>query len=141
MYSGDLISIQNNTGVALTYHGTSYEDGGFVPLGKLTQYDVQFPKLWSSDTGRSMTGENKGTLVGIFPKLIIKCGRMSEGDMSAFLYLVNQATTNITYYDPQYQTTVTASFYFNDAEAALLFKNRMLYDEIEIHAIANKRRE
>ena len=141
MFSGDLISIQNNTGVELTYLGTSYADGEYVPLGKLTQYDVQFAKLWSSDTGRSMTGENKGTLVGIFPKLIIKAGRMSEGDMSAFLYLVNQATTNITYYDPQYRATVTASFYFNDAESALLFKTRMGYDEIEIHAIANKRRE
>lgn len=141
MFSGDLISIQNNTGVELSYLGASYADGEYVPLGKLTQYDVQFAKLWSSDTGRSMTGENKGTLVGIFPKLIIKAGRMSEGDMSAFLYLVNQATTNISYYDSQYKKTVTASFYFNDAEAVLLFKTRMGYDEIEIHAIANKRRE
>lgn len=141
MFSGDLISIQNNTGVELTYLGASYADGEYVPLGKLTQYDVQFAKLWSRDTGRSMTGENKGTLVGIFPKLIIKAGRMSEGDMSAFLYLVNQATTNISYYDSQYKKTVTASFYFNDAEAVLLFKTRMGYDEIEIHAIANKRRE
>lgn len=140
MFSGDLISVQNNTGVELTYFGKSYANGDFVPLGKLTQYDVQFPKLWSSDTGRSMTGENKGTLVGIFPKLIIKAGRMSEGNMSAFLYLVNQATTDIAYYDPQYMKTVTASFYFNDAESALLYKNRMMYGELEIHAIANKRR-
>lgn len=141
MFSGDLISIQNNTGVSLSYRGKTYANGEYIPLGKLTQYDVQLAKLWSSDTGRSMTGENKGTLVGIFPKLIIKCGRMSEEDMSAFLYLVNQATTNITYFDPQYKASVTASFYFNDAEAALLYKSRMLYDEIEVHAIANKRRE
>lgn len=141
MYTGDLISIQNKTGVSLTYQGSTYANGSYVPLGKVTQYDTQFAKLWSSDTGRSMTGENRGTLVGIFPKLIISVGRMSDEDQAAFLYLVNQATTNIRYYDFQYKKQVTASFYFNDAEVAMLSKRLMLYDEVEIHAIANKRRE
>lgn len=141
MYTGDLISIQNKTGVALTYQGSTYANGDYVPLGKVTQYDVQFPKLWSSDTGRSMTGENKGTLVGIFPKLLISVGRMGDEDLSAFLYLVNQASANIRYYDFQYKKLVTASFYFNDAEVSLVSKRLMLHDKVEIHAIANKRRE
>lgn len=140
MFSGDLISIQNNTGVALTYRGTTFANGDYIPLSKLVQYDVQFAKLWSSDTGRSMTGENKGTLIGIFPKLIIKVGRMSDVDMSTFLSLVNQASANITYYDPQYDKAITMSFYFNDPDANLLFKSRMLYEGTEIHAIANTRR-
>lgn len=141
MYTGDLISIQNKTGVTLTYQGSTYANGDYVPLGKVTQYDVQFPKLWSSDTGRSMTGENKGTLVGIFPKLLISVGRMGDEDLSAFLYLVNQASANIRYYDFQYKKLVTASFYFNDAEVSLVSKRLMLHDKVEIHAIANKRRE
>lgn len=140
MYTGDLISIQNNTGVSLTYQGVTYASGEYVPLGKLIQYDTQFAKLWSSDTGRSMTGENKGTLVGIFPKLLLSVGRMGDEDLSAFLYLVNQASANITYYDFQYKSTITASFYFNDAEVVLLSKRLMLHDKAEIHAIANKRR-
>lgn len=141
MYTGDLISIQNKTGVTLTYQGNTYANGDYVTLGKVTQYDVQFPKLWSSDTGRSMTGENKGTLVGIFPKLLISVGRMGEEDLSSFLFLVNQASANIRYYDFQYRKLVTASFYFNDAEVSLVSKRLMLHDKVEIHAIANKRRE
>lgn len=140
MLSGDLISIQNKSGVPLEYMGNTYENGDYVPLGKMMVYNASLPKLWSSDTGRSMTGENKGTLVGIFPKLVIKCGRMGEDDMSSFLYLVNQASANIKYYDPQYKKTVTASFYFNDAEPEMTSSKWMRYGEIEIHAIANKRR-
>lgn len=140
MLSGELISIQNKTGVSLKYMGNTYNNGDYVPLGKLTQYNATLPKLWSSDTGRSMTGENKGTLVGIFPKLVVKCGRMGEDDMSSFLYLVNQASANIQYYDPQYKKTVTASFYFNDAEPEIASSKWMRYGGIEIHAVANKRR-
>ena len=140
MYSGELMEIQNGTGVDLSFRGITYANGDYIPLNKFTQFDVQLPKLWSSETGRSMTGENKGTLVGIFPKLIIKVGRMGEEDMSTFLYLVNQASANIKYYDPQYKKQVEASFYFNDAETALIVKRLMLFGEAEIHAIANKRR-
>ncbi len=140
MLGGGLISIKNKTGITLQYMGNEYANGEYVPLGRLTQYNPALPKLWSSDTGRSMTGENKGTLVGIFPKLTIKSGRMGEDDMSSFLYLVNQASADIRYYDPQYKKTVEASFYFNDAEPDLISSRWMRYGEIEIHAIANKRR-
>lgn len=140
MFSGNLMAIKNGTGSTITYGGVTYASGTSVPLGNLVQYEVQFSKLWSSDTGRSMTGENKGTLVGIFPKIIIKTGRLDESDTAGFLALVNQATTNITYFDAEKKAVVTASFYFNDADINLLTKTRMISEGVEIHAIANKRR-
>ena len=70
---------------------------------KLIEYKLGYKKLWSSDTGRSMTGENKGTLIGIFPKLEIKVGRLNEDEISTLLSLINVANANVTYYDPEYK--------------------------------------
>lgn len=67
-----------------------------------------------------MTGENKGTLIGIFPKLSVKVGNLSEDDMSALINLLNQPSTNVKYYDAGKQTLVTASFYFGDITAELM---------------------
>ena len=41
-------------------------------LSKLISYKVGYPKLWSSDSGRALTGAYNGTLIGKFPKLTIK---------------------------------------------------------------------
>ena len=81
IYSGELLQIYNGTGSTITYNGKNYTNGSYVTLGKQTGYTVQYCKLWSSDTGRSMTGENKGTLIGIFPKITVKLGKLSEDEM------------------------------------------------------------
>ena len=140
MYSGELLEIQNNTGASITYGGNSYAAGSYVILGKVITYKVAFCKLWSSDTGRSMTGENKGTLIGIFPKLSVKVGNLSEDDMSALINLLNQPSTNVKYYDAGKQTLVTASFYFGDITAELMRKKNMRHKGIEFYVIANRKR-
>lgn len=140
MYSGELLQIYNGTGAAIKYHGQTYPSGTYVPLGRFTQYKVGFKKLWSSDTGRSMTGENKGTLIGIFPKLEIKLGTMSEGDMSAIINLTAQASTDVRYYDGGTKSVVTASFYFGDVDTELKRKSSMSYKEISFSIVANKKR-
>ena len=37
----------------------------------LTQSEFGYNKLWSSDSGRNLAGTQKGTLIGIFPKLVL----------------------------------------------------------------------
>ena len=112
-----------------------------VKVPKLINYKVGYKKLWSSDTGRSMTGENKGTLIGIFPKLEIKLGVLTEYEMSLLLSLVNVASADVRYYDNEYRQVITASFYFGDVDVELLRKSQMNYKPIEFSIIANKRRE
>ncbi|MGN0533286.1 MAG: hypothetical protein ACI4IK_02900 [Eubacterium sp.] len=117
------------------------EKGGayYVPP-KIIDYQVQYCKLWSSDTGRSMTGENKGTLIGIFPKIILKIGTMTADEMALFLSLVNQANANVKYYDTEKKQVVTASFYFGDAQDELKRQRDMSHKPISISIIANKKR-
>ena len=127
MYSGDLLQIQNS-------------NGQYVTLGKQVSYSVQYCKLWSADTGRSMTGENKGTLIGIFPKITVKLGRLSEDEMSTLINLTNQARANVKYYDVGKKSLVTASFYFGDVSAELERKSTMYHKGTSFSIIANNKR-
>ena len=115
-------------------------NGSYVTLGKQTEYTVQYCKLWSSDTGRSMTGENKGTLIGIFPKITVKLGRLSEDEMSAIINLTNQSRADVKYYDVGKKALVTASFYFGDVSAELERKSTMYHKGASFSIIANKKR-
>ena len=140
MYSGELLQIYNGTGSTITYNGRSYAHGSYVTMGNKISYKVQYCKLWSSDTGRSMTGENKGTLIGIFPKISVKLGRMSEGDMSAIINLTNQARADVRYYDVGAKALTTASFYFGDVSAEIERKSTMAHKSTDFTIIANRKR-
>ena len=140
MFSGELLQIYNGTGSTLVYNGESYANGSYVTMGKKTSYKVQYCKLWSSDTGRSMTGENKGTLIGIFPKITVTLGRMSEDDMSAIINLTNQSRVNVKYYDVGKKALTTASFYFGDVSAELERQSTMYHKAASFSIIANKKR-
>ena len=140
MFSGDLLSIYNGTGSTIIYNSLVYPHGSYIPLGKKTAYSVAYCKLWSSDTGRSMTGENKGTLIGIFPKITVNLGRMSEEDTSAIINLTMQASANVKYYDVGKKDLVTASFYFGDVSAEIEKQRSMYHKGMSFSIIANKKR-
>ena len=140
MFSGELLQIYNGTGSTIAYNGTNYPHGSYVPLGKKTAYSVAYCKLWASDPGRSMTGENKGTLIGIFPKITVSLGRMSEDDISAIINLTMQARADVKYYDVGKKDLVTASFYFGDVSAEIEKQRSMYHKGISISIIANKKR-
>ena len=113
---------------------------GDTNITKLVTYKVSYCKLWSSDTGRSMTGENKGTLIGIFPKIEITLGKMTAVEMAKFLSLVNVASADVTYYDTERRAPVTNCFYFGDAVDEIYRQKNMSHKPISISIIANKRR-
>lgn len=140
MFSGDLLSIYNGTGSTIAYNGTKYPHGSYVQLGKKVAYNVAYCKLWASDTGRSMTGENKGTLIGIFPKITVTLGRLSEDDTHAIINLTMQAKANVKYYDVGKKELVTASFYFGDVTAELERQRTMYHKGLSFSIIANKKR-
>ena len=140
MFSGELLQIYNGTGSTIAYNGAYYPNGSYVPLGKKTAYSVAYCKLWSSDTGRSMTGENKGTLIGIFPKISVSLGRMSEADTSAIINLTMQPRADVKYYDVGKRGLVTASFYFGDVSAEIEKQRSMYHKGMSFSIIANKKR-
>lgn len=116
------------------------KDGVEYALPKMTSWKLKYPKLWSSDSGRSMTGENKGTLVGIFLRIEIQVGVMTAAEAKIFLSYFNAATITVKYWDVERQAYTTASFYANDAEIELLRQRTMTYKPTSIHLIANSRR-
>ena len=140
MFSGELLSIYNGTGSTVAYNGKNYPNGAYVPMGNKTSYKVTYCKLWSSDTGRSMTGENKGTLIGIFPKINVNLGRMSEEDASAIINLTMQASADVMYYDVGKKGLVIESFYFGDVPAEIEKQSSMYHKGISFSIIANKKR-
>ena len=113
---------------------------GTTDISHLVTYKVGYMKLWSPDTGRSMTGENKGTLIGIFPKIEITIGQVSDAEMATLLALFNTASQNVTYYDTEKRQNKTASFYFGDAVDELIKESGHKHKPMKISIIANKRR-
>ena len=140
MYSGNFLQIQNNTGSSVTFKGTTYANAAYVPIAGLEAYKVTGCKLWGSDTGRSMTGSNRGTLLGIFPKLSITLLPMTEDDMQTIIKLTDQAATTVKYYDVVSKTDKSNSFYFGDVQWEVLEANIMRFGSVEFSVIANERR-
>ena len=54
----------------------------YVNLGQyITSVEYQFNKLWGPDSGRNLAGEQSGTLLGIFPKLVVSFRRLTKSEI------------------------------------------------------------
>lgn len=116
-----------------------YIDGWKVP--KLVQYDVEYNKLWGEDSGRDLQGDNKATLVGIYPKIYVQVGIFTQEEMRTFLKNVNKKEITINYYDEEYGKIIEgASYYINDYKISLKSAKRMIYKGFDFNLIPNKKR-
>lgn len=116
-----------------------YIDGWLVP--KLIKYEIAYNKLWANDSGRDMTGENKGTLVGIFPKLQVEVGSFDEEEMSLFLKKVNKAEISVSWYDAETKILrENLSYYINDFSISPKNTKTMKYNGFSFNLIPNKKR-
>ena len=114
-----LFYIKNNTGSAVTYRGVSYSNGAFVPITGIVKgtYKCQRAKLWAKDTGRTLDGKFKGTLIGIYPKVTLTLGKLilTDDDVSAINALCEQPIADCKYYDSRRKVLSKAKkFYFDD---------------------------
>lgn len=84
------------------------------------QYIVEakygFNKLWSSDSGRNLAGTQSGTLIGIFPKLILQFGKLTKTQLETIAPILDSASQTVTYYDPTKHANVTMTTYTGDWE-------------------------
>ena len=107
-----------------------------------------------------MTGESKGTLVGIFPKLQIKIGRQSAADRETLTLLLNQAAVTVRAFNVSKHRFEQASFYFGDVINKIKkwdtkgtlgardsttgkqnYRCNAIFDSISFSIISNKRRD
>ena len=82
----------------------------------LTEAKYAYNKLWSSDSGRNLAGVQSGTLVGIFPKLILQFRKLTKSELEVVVPILDSATQTVTYYDPNKKTNVTMTTYTGDYE-------------------------
>lgn len=86
-----------------------------VSMGQyLLQAEYEFNKLWAEDTGRNLAGTMSGTLIGIFPKIILTFRKLSQAELNVIAPILDSSSQSVTYYDPTKNQNVTLSTYTGD---------------------------
>lgn len=80
----------------------------------ITQVEYGYNKLWGSDSGRNLNGDQTGTLLGIFPKLKLSFRKLSQQELETISPILDSATQDVTYYDPTLKKLYTMSTYTGD---------------------------
>lgn len=75
-----------------------------------------YNKLWSEDAGRNLAGVQSGTLIGIFPKIIVQFKKLSQTELEQIAPILDSPTQSLTYYDPVKKVNTTMSTYTGDWE-------------------------
>lgn len=114
-----------------------YMDG--ISMGQyLTQVKYSYNKLWSSDTGRTLSGKMTGTLIGIFPKITMTFRKLTEQELVYLAPHFDNSVQTIKYKDPNKNADVTIETYTGDWET--LYKNMDKADTFDLAFISVDRR-
>lgn len=90
-----------------------------VSLGQyITEAKYQYNKLWASDSGRNLAGEQSGTLIGIFPKIIVSFRKLTKVELELLSPILDAPIQNLTYYDPNKKQNITIQTYTGDYEVS-----------------------
>ena len=77
-----------------------------------------YNKLWASDSGRNLAGVQTGTLIGIFPKIILQFRKLTKSELEVVAPILDSPTQTVTYYDPNKKANVTMTTYTGDYEVS-----------------------
>lgn len=111
---------------------------------KMAQYITNakfgYHKIWGKDTGRALSGDNSGTLKGIYPKITMTFRKLNENEVGTILSLFNRAENKVTFYNPDLKKTIyNMSCYSDDQEMDQKYLGRI--DSYSSAVISNKKRE
>lgn len=125
--------------MSTVYTGNLVKINGAVIPG-IKSYTIGRNKLWK-DSDRNMSGDVRGTLIGIFPKIKMSVGVTTEEEMSTLTTLLDQDYFTVEWFDVRVRKAVSAKYYASDYEVSLLSKSRGLYNEFEVSLVpVSKRR-
>lgn len=86
-----------------------------ISIGKyIVQAEYQYPKLWGDDTGRNLAGTFTGTLLGIFPKIIVQFRKLTKSELESIAPILDSQSQTVTYYDPVKKQNITIQTYTGD---------------------------
>ena len=118
-------------------------NNAYVNLGDyILEAKYGYNKLWSSDSGRNLAGKQTGTLIGIFPKIIVEFGQLSKTELELLTPIFDSARQTVKYYDPFKKTTVEMATYTGDYEVTnkSIIDNNNKNEGFRISFIAIQRR-
>lgn len=88
-----------------------------VNMGQyLVEAKYGYNKLWASDSGRNLAGVQSGTLIGIFPKLILQFRKLTKTELEYLTPIFDSARQTVSYYDPYKKAQTTMQTYTGDYE-------------------------
>ena len=88
-----------------------------VSMGQyITEAKYQYNKLWGEDSGRNLAGEQSGTLIGIFPKIILQFRKLTKAELEVVVPILDSVRQTVTYYDPNKKASNTIYTYTGDYE-------------------------
>lgn len=122
IYTGDLVKI----------------DGEVIP--HIVSYKIGRAKLWK-EANRNMSGDTRATLIGIFPKIVMKIGVCTQEEISKLCELLDQDYFVVEWFDVRIQDTISTKYYASDYDTDLLNKRKGLYQPFEVSLVpVSKRR-
>lgn len=100
--------------------------GSWVSMGQyITQAQYGYNKLWSSDSGRNLAGKQTGTLIGIFPKIILQFRKLTKDELEIIIPILDASRQTVRYYDPKKKDYREMETYTGDYEIV----NKSIIDE------------
>lgn len=113
-----------------------------INLGRyIVQATYSYNKLWSSDSGRNLAGEQSGTLVGIFPKIVVQFRKLTQLELETLAPILDSARQTVQYYDPNKKAMTTMTTYTGDYEVVNKgIVGHVKNEGFQISFIATKRR-
>lgn len=88
-----------------------------ISIGQyITEAKYGYNKLWASDSGRNLAGVMSGTLIGIFPKIILQFRKLTKTELEIIVPILDSQNQTVTYYDPNKKANVTMTTYTGDYE-------------------------
>ena len=88
-----------------------------INLGRyIVQATYSYNKLWSNDSGRNLAGVQSGTLIGIFPKIVVQFRKLTQIELETLAPVLDSAKQTVKYYDPNKKAMTTMSTYTGDYE-------------------------
>lgn len=88
-----------------------------VSMGQyIVEAKYSYNKLWASDSGRNLAGKMTGTLIGIFPKIILQFRPLTKEELNMIAPILDSANQSLKYYDPNKNEEVVLTTYTGDWE-------------------------
>ena len=100
-----------------------------------------YNKLWSNDSGRNLAGTQSGTLVGIFPKIVVQFRKLTKSELELLTPILDSSRQTVQYYDPNKKAMTTMTTYTGDYEVVNKgIVGHVKNEGFQISFIATKRR-